>query len=204
MKILLAVPTFETIYPDTFKSLWELERGGNEVIFDFVRGYDCAAARNNIIQRALKENVDYVFMVDNDMVLPKDALITLLSNNKDVCYGYCARRPADNIYDGNSSIFKLGEYNFENRYTIKELLDYKNQGQYLIEIHGGGAACILIKMEVFKCLQYPWFDWVNYKNKSNLSEDLYFCSQCKKANIPMYVDTRVGCGHIMRYIQWPT
>ena len=50
MKIFIAIPTFETIYPDTFKSLWGLERAGHWVVFDFIRGYDCAAARNRIAQ----------------------------------------------------------------------------------------------------------------------------------------------------------
>ena len=69
-KILIAVPTFENIYPDTFKSIYDLDKGDNEVIFNFVRGYDCATARNNIILEAKRIKADYVLMVDNDMVIP--------------------------------------------------------------------------------------------------------------------------------------
>ena len=36
MKILIAVPTFETIYPDTYKSMWDLDKDGHEVLFDSV------------------------------------------------------------------------------------------------------------------------------------------------------------------------
>ena len=50
MKILIAVPTFETIYPDTYKSIFDLDKGDHEVLFEFVRGYDCATARNSIAQ----------------------------------------------------------------------------------------------------------------------------------------------------------
>lgn len=112
MKIFLAIPTFETIYPDTFKSLWGLERGGHWVVFDFVRGYDCATARNNIAKQAIREKADYVLMVDNDVVLPSDALIHLLEDPKEVCLGYYAHRPASNIYDGKTCCCKLGEFNF--------------------------------------------------------------------------------------------
>ena len=68
MRILIAVPTFENIYPDTFKSIYDLNTSGHDVIFEFVRGYDCATARNRIAQTAIDTNTDYVLMVDNDVV----------------------------------------------------------------------------------------------------------------------------------------
>ena len=37
MDILIAVPTFENIYPDTFKSIYDLDKGDNNVSFEFVR-----------------------------------------------------------------------------------------------------------------------------------------------------------------------
>ena len=43
MRILIAVPTFENILPDTFKSIYNLEKTEDMIVdFDFVRGYDCA------------------------------------------------------------------------------------------------------------------------------------------------------------------
>ena len=107
MKILIAVPTFENIYPDTFKSIYDLDSGEHEIEFDFVRGYDVATARNKIAQEAIDKDVDYVLMVDNDVILPKDALINLLDDPKDVCLGYYAHRDNDNIYRGRTSVCKL-------------------------------------------------------------------------------------------------
>ena len=37
MKILIAVPTYENIYPDTFKSIYDLDSGGHELYFESVR-----------------------------------------------------------------------------------------------------------------------------------------------------------------------
>ena len=74
MKILIAVPTFENITPDTFRSIYGLNQAGCECVFNFIRGYDCAAARNNIAREALNVQADYVLMVDNDVVLPYNAL----------------------------------------------------------------------------------------------------------------------------------
>ena len=204
MTILIAVPTFENIYPDTFKSIYDLDPAGCDLFFEFVRGYDCATARNNIVQKALDMNVDYVLMVDNDVVLPGDALINMLEDPKEVCLGYYAHRDRKNIYSGKSSICKLGEFNYTWQYTAEELRTLCNAGSYKIQSHGGGMGCALIRMDVFRRINYPWYDWINYNdsNRGMLSEDLYFCEQCKNARIPIYTDTRVSCGHMLRHIQY--
>lgn len=214
MKILVAVPTFETIYPDTYKSIWDMDKCGHEVLFEFVRGYDCATARNHIAQKAIDLNTHYVLMVDNDVSVQKDALLNLLDNAKDVCLGYYAHRNADNKYTGRTSVCKLtapdgsNYYNYplESEYTAEELQNLANEGQTKVKIHGGGMGCALIKTDVFTRTSYPWYDWVNYgdANRGMLSEDLYFCELCRSHKIEIYTDTRVGCGHMFRYVQWPT
>ena len=212
-RILIAIPTFESIFPDTYKAIWELDRGGHTADFEFVRGYDCATARNRIAQKSLDENYDYALMVDNDVVLPKDALINLLDAPVDVCLGYYAHRDNDNIYRGRTCVCKYLDangcrwYNYplESEYTAVELDRLRQNNEKKIRIHGGGMGCALINTSVFKRIEYPWYDWVNYKgqNRGMLSEDLYFCEQCKNLDIPIYTDVRVGCGHLLRHVQWP-
>lgn len=213
MKILVAVPTFETIYPDTYKSIWDMDKGGHEVLFDSVRGYDVATARNRIAQKSLDLNADYVLMVDNDVSLPKDALLLLLEDAKEVNLGYYAHRDTDNIYRGKTCICKLKDengkeyyhYPLESEYTAKEMHAMADAGTAKIEVHGGGMGCALIRTEVFRKASYPWYDWVNYgdANRGMLSEDLYFCSLCRASGIPIHADVRVGCGHLLRHVQWP-
>ena len=212
MKILIAVPTFENIYPDTFKSIYDLDTSGHNTEFEFVRGYDCATARNRIAQISLDKGADYVLMVDNDVVLPKDALQNLLEDPKEVCLGFYAHRDADNIYRGRTCVCKLYDdkgvkffnYPLESEYTAEELRTMRDSNQYKVQIHGGGMGCALIKTDVFRKIEYPWYDWVNYKNghRGMLSEDLYFCEACRKKRIPIYTDTRVVCGHLLRRIQF--
>lgn len=210
MKILIAVPTYENIYPDTFKSIYDLDVSGHDVEFDFVRGYDCATARNRIAQISLDKNVDYVLMVDNDVVIPQDALQNLCDDLKDVNLGYYAHRGSDNLYHGNTNICRLydskGEkyfhYPLESEYTGQEMLEMREAGKYKVQVHGGGMGCALINVKLFQRLVYPWYDWVHYKTGGMLGEDLYFCELCKKANIPIFTDTRVNCGHMMRHIQF--
>ena len=210
MNILIAVPTFENIYPDTFKSIYDLDVSGHDVAFEFVRGYDCATARNRIARIALDRCVDYVLMVDNDVVLPKDALVNRRDDPKDVCLGYYAHRDPDNIYRGRTCVCKLltdggvryKNYPLESEYTAEEIAALKAKGEYKIRIHGGGMGCALIKTDVFNRTKYPWYDWANYKDGGMLSEDLYFCENCRKNSIQIYTDTRVNCGHMLRHVQF--
>lgn len=203
MKIFIAVPTFENISPETFKSIYGLDPCGNWLVFDYVRGYDCATARNNIAKQAIAEEADYVLMIDSDIVIPSDAIVNFLDDPKDVCLGFSAHRNYANIYEGKTSMCKLidGETDYISQYTGEEVISMRERGEYKIRIHGGGMGSAFIKTDVFRKIEPPWFYWTNYSNGDVLSEDLYFCEKCHKANIPVYADTRVCNGHIFRHVQ---
>lgn len=211
-RVLIAVPTFENIMPDTFKALWDMDKGEHECLFEFVRGYDCATARNNIAIKSQELNADFVMMVDNDVTPPRDALVNLISHDLDVVSGYYAHRGKDNgCYTGRTCVCKTHDddgkpyfnYPKESEYTADEMREKRESGERLTRIHGGGMGCVLIRTSVFDRLFYPWFDWINYatENRGTLSEDLYFCEKCHAEEIPIYVDAFVNCGHMMRYIQ---
>lgn len=211
MRILIAVPTFENITPDTFKALWDLDKGSHQCDFQFVRGYDCATARNRIAQLTLDGGYDFVLMVDNDVTPPRDALLNLLSHDVGFVSGYYLHRNNDNKPSESTCVCRLyqpdGEpyfnYPLESEYTGGELREMAAAGHYLIRIHGGGMGCALVKAEVFRALPYPWFDWVNYSdnNRGMLSEDLYFCENMRVHGIDRHADTRVACGHLFRRIE---
>lgn len=212
MKILIAVPTYENIYPDTFKSIYDLDKGGNEVDFKFFRGYDVANARNQIGQYTLDNGYDYCLMIDNDEVVPKDALVNLLETEQEfklgrsMAVGYSLTRPTNaRNTDGRTSAFKWAgkDYRREDAYTAGELKELREGGVNRIQIRGSGLACALIHRSVFEKIKYPWFRWVTYDNKTQLSEDLYFCEQFNAVTKPIFVDTRVSCGHMMRHIDYP-
>lgn len=211
MKILIAVPTFESIYPDTFKSIYQLDKAGHDVDFDFIRGYDVARARNCIACAMLEGGYDYVLMVDNDEVLPKDALVNLLESEQSyslghcMVVGYCLSRPATQMnVSGRTTAFKFGgkSYVVEDAYTAEEIKSLCDSGVKKMQIRGSGLGCALIHREVFEKMTYPYFMWKEYGNKTQLSEDLYFCGKFREIAKPIFLDTRVACGHMMRHIAY--
>ena len=204
MKIFIAVPTtpFGGIHPECFKSIYGLDPCGNWLVFDYVSGYDCAAARNAIARQAMAEQSDYVLMVDSDTVLPGDALRLMLEYPVDVVAGCCPHRPASNVYDGRVNATKLGERDYTDFYTADDLADLRSRGVAREPIHGCGFGATLVRTELFKRLPWPWFSWTEYPDGNCLSEDLSFCERCHGAGVPVFLDPRVVCGHVMRKIEW--
>lgn len=197
MKILIAVPTYENIHPETFKSIYGLDKCGHWVVFDYSMGYDVATARNNIGNQAKAEEADYVLMVDNDVRLPSEALKYLLEEPVDVCLGFYAHRWG-NVFDGRTNVCRLGEYNYTDMYKMNELKELRENGVKREKIHGGGLGCALIRTDVFNRIAFPYFSWTHYQDGNVLGEDLNFCQRCVEQNILIYVDPRVGCAHLFR------
>lgn len=192
MKILIAVPTFETITPECFKAIYDL-KSEHELRFDFVKGYDCAEARNRIADKALDGGYDYVLMVDSDTIIPENTLDLLLEKPVDICLGVCPRK---NTKEGKSALIKKECRGFEESWL------YKNLPEGRFEVKAGGFACALIRTEVFRIVQKPWFRYAIWDDGNVLSEDFYFCNNAGFEHLTIEADARVRCGHLARYFQY--
>lgn len=192
MRILIAIPTFETIQPEVFKAVYDLHSAGHELSFDFVKGYDCAVARNKISVLA-KGTYDYVLMVDSDTIIPSDTLELMLDTDVDICLGVCPRK---NTKEGETAMVKMTDMSYRDFYHYDELPAEKT------EVKGGGFACALIKTTVLTALDYPYFQYVTNEDCSTFSEDFYFCQHARLYGYQVIMDPRVKCGHLARYYQY--
>lgn len=192
MRILIAIPTFETIQPEVFKAVYDLHSAGHELSFDFVKGYDCAVARNKISVLA-KGTYDYVLMVDSDTIIPPDTLELMLDTDVDICLGVCPRK---NTKEGETAMVKMTDMSYRDFYHYDELPVEKT------EVKGGGFACALIKTTVLTALDYPYFQYVTNEDCSTFSEDFYFCQHARLYGYQVIMDPRVKCGHLARYYQY--
>lgn len=193
MRILIAVPTFENILPECFKAIYDLDKCGHEVSFEFVKGYDCAKARNVIAKKAIDGKYDYVMMVDSDTIVPENALNAMLEGNADIVMG-CV--PKKNVR-GETVLFASRD-NLKGKGFYKVIKYDELKGTSRIDLKGGGFGCVLIRTRVFTALNYPYFKYVVYENGSALSEDLYLCREAKAKGFVIEADPRVKCGHIAK------
>lgn len=192
MKILIAVPTFETIEPEVFKAIYDL-KSEHELNFEFVKGYDCAVARKEIAKLAISGGYDYVLMVDSDTIIPPNTLDLMLDPPADVVLGVCPRK---NTTEKKTAIIKLNAPAYHDSYFYPELPEERTR------VKGGGFACALVKVNVFTKMDEPWFQYVINADGSTLSEDYYFCCNAAMYDIEIYMEPRVRCGHLARYYQY--
>lgn len=195
MKILIAVPTGETIEPECFKAIYELNPAGHELSFDYVRGYDVAEARNQLAIKAIEGGFDYILYVDSDTLIPPDTLKLMFEEPlADVTLGVCPRK---NTKEGKSAIIKAGTVGFcDGSYFYNDLPEGKTV------VKGGGFACALVNVDLLRLMGKPWFRYAVYEDGSILSEDFFFCNNANMQQAIIMADFRVRCGHLARYFQY--
>ena len=195
-KILIAVPTFENIKSECFKSIYGLTRPeGYSLYFDYVSGYDCAKARNQIAKNSMAGTYDYVLMVDSDIQLPKDTLVRLLECESDIVLGWYYRKRTKT---DQTVIFTFGkDFNDDNCIKGQTMI---HEVPRPIEVKGGGLGIALIKVNVFEKLQYPYFKFVTYPNDLILSEDLYFCNLASESGCNIKCNPSVKGNHIFEIL----
>jgi len=72
--------------------------------------------------------------------------------------------------------------------TYDNILDYEKG---LVKCDGVGFGMVLIKMDVFKKLKQPFFEY-----SDQYGEDLHFCNNATEAGFEIYCDTNIVIGHI--------
>jgi glycosyltransferase involved in cell wall biosynthesis len=185
--ILLAIPTNKYIEAETMKSIFDLiVPEGYKLDFQHFHGYQIDQIRNLIADWAKK--YDYLLSVDSDIVLPRDALIKMLSSDKDIITGlYIQRIPNKHTLE----IYKDNETGGVSNVNIGDVPNH------IFEISGCGMGCCLIKGEIFRTMEYPHFFYKSaIEHKNTVSEDIYFCKKAKYLGYTIWADPSIKCDHI--------
>ncbi len=155
--------------------------------FDY---YDVSMMRNFIVKEALKENYDYIFFIDADMVYPEDSIIKLLASGKDIIGGY---------YIGRKE--PMNPVHFKQILNVPEMAKIENcitPSNEIVEQAAGGFGGVLVKRSVLEKMSFPWFRCTyNDEDSSWLGEDIYFFQKASELGLKSYVDTNVKYGHII-------
>ena len=194
-KVLIAVPCYQNCEPDTFKTIYDLVvPPGVETALRFFTGYTVTQARNRAVTASLEGGFDYTLFVDGDMILPPSLLARLLELDADIATGWYVKK-IPGLPDNITEIYVTA---FDGQ-NLKNVPESEMPGGQILGIAACGFGCTLVKNGVFpKAYDGLYFEYVERKDKSVVSEDIYFCNKVR-STIPdakIVVDTGLRCAHI--------
>jgi len=146
-------------------------------------------ARERLTEWAIKTNMDYMLMIDDDMICPMDLFEKLVRHNVDVVAPLAFMRMAPHmpvIYRLDEGYDSMSNMNY---YVTEVIKNYpKNR---LVECDAVGFGAALIKVDVVKKMSKPYF-----MSTTSTGEDLWFCKRAKEIGAHVYMDTGVKLGHM--------
>lgn len=162
-----------------------------------------AKFKNYIIEKALKEDYDYLFFIDSDIILHPETIEHLIRQDKDIISEiFWTKWQPDSIelpqvwISDQYTMYKkhrsetLNEEEINNR-IYKFINQLKVPGVYEV---GGLGACTLISKNALQ-------KGVNFSEIANVSfwgEDRHFCIRALAIGLKLYVDTNYPAYHIYR------
>lgn len=150
-------------------------------------------AREFICNHALETNCDYVFMVDDDMMVDPQIFFKLQENDKDICTALAFTRNPTHLPVAYQMVEGWDPVSRKEFARSEHILNYpKNQ---LVRLDASGFGVVLIKTEVLKKMQKPWF-----MGSHGTGEDLHFCLEARKYGFETWMDTRLKTGHLSNNI----
>lgn len=177
----------------------ELLRGYRTQILT-VYGMDADHARNTLVQQALNIDADYIFFLDNDVLIQPDTLNRLI---EDLEY---LQKIDPSIIAVTGDYYTKGE-DTNSVHTIvdedgivKEVNRTRlfNEKDYIQINWTVGFGCILIDTKIFKQIRYPWFysNIYDQRTKEKITEDAWFTELTLFAGYKIILDKNVQCLHI--------
>lgn len=152
---------------------------------------DRILGRNKIVSQALDQGAEWVLFLDDDHVFPSHLLMRLLSHEKPVVGSLYLQRMVP------FAPVAYSEKTEDERYIPVDLNQHGPDD--LIEVAALGTGGMLIRSEVLRAMDEPWF----YHGKA--SEDLIFCERVTELGLgPVYCDLGARMGHMSPAALWPT
>lgn len=198
IKVVVGIPTIGFIQAEAAHSMWagafhmgvlQCVKPDLEFTIAYVSRMLPAMNRERIADKALSIGADYIFMFDDDMILPPDTFEKLYRHDVDVCGALAFTRNPPHLpvlYEEKTGWDKLNKREY---FTEDWVMNYpKNK---LVECDAVGFGCVLIKTSVLKRMEPPYF-----MCSSGTGEDIYFCIQAKRAGARIFMDTSAKIGHL--------
>jgi hypothetical protein len=208
-RVLIAISTAETVAYEVMQSIYELIIPEDvETTLKIIHAYNIADGRNDLVNHMLANNFDYIFFVDNDVILPKNALVDLYNMQWYITTGTYPRKEPQTITDAveYTTLYNHNENNLKVYCPTFMPVSCLEKGK-ITPVDCCGLGCTLIRRDLFSKIEIPYFFFAHEGNpgKNNcdeycIGEDMYFCRKVLRAGIQIWAHGSVLCGHIGKYI----
>lgn len=209
IRILIGITCAETVTHETMQSIYNLKVPENiETVLKIIHAYNVADGRNDLVDIMFREKCNYIFFVDNDVVLPENALIDLYNMQWYFSVGTYPRKEPQTITDTveYTTLYNHNENNLNVYCPTFMPVNCLEKGK-IIPVDCCGLGCALIRADLFNRIEKPYFFFAHEGNpgKNNyeeycIGEDMYFCRKVLRAGIQIWAHGSVLCGHIGKYI----
>lgn len=208
-RILIGITTAETVAHETMQSIYGLLiPEGVETSLSIVHAYNVADGRNNLVDIMLNEGYDYIFFVDNDVILPKNALVDLYNMDWYFTTGTYARKETRTLTDKDpfTTLYNHDERNKE-VYCPTFMYLSSLPPNKLTQVDCCGFGCTLIRKDLFEKIEKPYFFFAHEETPKPgvraeycIGEDMYFCRKVVKSGLQIWAHGNVLCGHLGKFV----
>lgn len=141
--------------------------------------------RDKIVRYAKyrQPNPSHILFVDSDVLARHSTIRKLLAHDKDIVAG---------VYPMMQRCRISWCLSREERYTPLPINELPNN---LFKAKFVGCGMMLVKMEVFDKLKWPYWKDVFAPGIKIVGEDLYFCKMAREAGYDIWVDPKIKCNH---------
>lgn len=172
----------------------------------------CAAgglveARNEVAERFLETDCEWLWMVDSDMGFGPDTVERLIeAADPDArpvvgALAFKLHREGPGAFHGERYVILPTAFLWvETEDTVGFAPVRTIPDDTLLEVSATGAACLIVHRNALERVRErfgaSWFDPITHpKGPTTFSEDLSFCVRLAAVDLPMYVHTGVGTTH---------
>lgn len=192
-KVYIAIPTKEgQVYFELMIRLLSWSHSSIPITVNF-KAFSAPIdhCRNEIVQDFLKSDCTHLFMIDDDIVPPEDALERLLFHDKEIVSAVCpligpgSRRQLSVTYNAYIKDIEGDLYQY----------DWPDSSG-LEEVYAVGTGCIMLKRSILEVTDYPFKTEYDSKGIKFMGEDISFCVNAKEAGHQVFADYKLKCKHI--------
>lgn len=195
MKLLIAIPTMDSVPVEFLKSLIalveDLQTEGVDYEVCIETGTLVYMARDRLASVAIFGDYTHVLWLDSDMVFESTILEDLSFSGNSFVTGIAhARKPPY-----NSCLFKDIHLETLSRWSGK---DYPSD---TFEVAGCGFACVLMDADILREVR-KIYDTC-FEPFPKYGEDLSFCKRATALGYRIYAEPNVRLGHVGKYVVYP-